>query len=70
VERAQRLLPGPRLGQPATGLQLNMVELPKAERLLPTVNPILAQWIIYFRHWHEESIMQQIQHPPIRGTAP
>jgi len=47
-------------------LQLNLVELPKAERLHPTVNPILAQWIIYFRHWHEETIMRQIQHPPIQ----
>jgi len=47
-------------------LQLNMLELPKAERLLPTVNPILAQWITYFRHWHEETVMQQIQHPPIQ----
>jgi len=47
-------------------LQLNMVEIPKAERLLPAMNPVLAQWITCFRHWHEESIMQQIQHPPVR----
>jgi len=49
-------------------LQLNLIELPKADRLRPQINPILAQWITYFEHFCEESVMQQIQHPPIQKT--
>jgi len=47
-------------------LQLNLVELPKADRLRTKISPVLAQWITYFKHWREESVMQQIQHPPIQ----
>jgi len=53
-------------------LQLNMIELPKADRLYHSrttgsqTSPVLADWIAYFKHWHEESVMQQIQHPPIQ----
>jgi len=47
-------------------LQLNMIELPKADRLRSHTNPVLAQWITYFRHSSEEHLMQQIQHPPIQ----
>jgi len=48
-------------------LQVNVIELSKADRLLlPTISPILAQWITYFQHWNEESVMQQIQHPPVQ----
>jgi len=47
-------------------LQLNLVELPKADRLRSRLSPILAQWITYFEHFREENVMQQIQHPPIQ----
>jgi len=47
-------------------LQLNLVELPKADRLRSRISPILAQWITYFEHFREEHVMQQIQHPPIQ----
>jgi len=47
-------------------LQLNMVELPKADLLRPHLGSILAQWITFFVHPCEEHVMQQIQHPPIQ----
>jgi len=47
-------------------LQLNLIELPKADRLRSRISPILAQWITYFEHFSEENVMQQIQHPPIQ----
>jgi len=47
-------------------LQLNVVELPKADRLRPRIGPVLAQWITYFKHWNEENLMQQLQHPPVK----
>jgi len=47
-------------------LQLNLVELPKADRLRSHLSPVLAQWITYFEHFREEHVMQQIQHPPIQ----
>jgi len=53
-------------------LQLNMIELPKADRLYHAqaagsqTSPVLADWIAYFKHWHEASVMQKIQHPPIQ----
>jgi len=47
-------------------LQLNMIELPKADRLRSHISPVLAQWITWFRHSSEECVMQQVQHPPIQ----
>jgi len=47
-------------------MQINVLELPKADRLCSSLPPVLAQWITYFRHWREENVMQQIQHPPIQ----
>jgi len=47
-------------------LQLNIVELPKADRLHTSIHPVLAQWVTYFQHWQEEHVMQQIEHPPIQ----
>jgi len=47
-------------------LQLNVLELPKADRLRSHLNPVLAQWVAYFEHFREESVMQEIQHPPIQ----
>jgi len=47
-------------------LQLNVIELPKADRRHSRISPVLAQWVTYFKHASEESVMQQIQHPPIQ----
>jgi len=54
-------------------LSLHVIELPKAEQLARAVNPAasqipgaLAQWVMWFRHWNEESVMQQIQHPAVK----
>jgi len=51
---------------PGRSLQLNMIELPKADRLRGCLVPELADWITYFKHWNEAHIMQQIQHPPVQ----
>jgi len=45
---------------------LNVVELPKADKVYPRAGSVLAQWVAYFKHWHEERVMQQIQHPPVQ----
>jgi len=50
-------------------MELNMIELGKADRLkshLGHLSPALAYWVTYFKHWYEERVMQQIQHPPIQ----
>ncbi len=47
-------------------LQLNLVELRKADRLgnLPSA---LTAWIKLFRHWQEEEIMSDITEAPVRA---
>ena len=46
-------------------LQLNIIELPKADRLGVTqVN--LAAWITLFEHWQEEPKMAAIAYPPVQ----
>jgi len=49
-------------------LQLHMIELPKAERTQAAsqIPQALADWITYFRHWQEESIMRTIERPAIQ----
>jgi predicted transposase/invertase (TIGR01784 family) len=48
-------------------LQLHLIELPKADRLRQGVQPAaLADWIAYFEHWQEDTIMNAITHEPIR----
>jgi len=64
-ELRDRRWPG-RVADPSRSLQLNMIELPKADRLRDDIVPALADWITYFKHWHEESVMQQIQHPHVQ----
>jgi len=46
-------------------LQLNIVELTKADRLgqLPER---LSAWIAYFEHWQEETRMSRLSHPPVQ----
>ena len=47
-------------------LQLNVIELRKADRLLPQHAGTLAAWVAWFEHWHEESIMSAITHRPVQ----
>jgi len=55
--------------QPAVGLgnllQLNLIELKKADRLSRDQD-VRAAWITFFEHWREETTMAAIDHPPIR----
>ena len=50
-------------------LQLNIIELPKAARLVATqgavngMSPALIAWLMYFEYSQEEEIMNQIAHP-------
>ena len=46
-------------------LQLNIIELPKADHLDALTGTIVA-WVTYFEHWQEESRMNQITHPPVQ----
>ena len=48
-------------------LQLHLIELPKADRLRPAGQAaVLADWIAYFEHWQEDTIMNAITHAPVR----
>jgi predicted transposase/invertase (TIGR01784 family) len=54
-----------------TSLQLHLIELPKADRLRQALSEgtqpaVLADWIAYFEHWQEDTIMNAITHEPIR----
>ncbi|MBK1631864.1 hypothetical protein CKO31_14185 [Thiohalocapsa halophila] len=46
-------------------LQMNLVELRKADRLGLTSGPLRA-WITFFKHWQEELIMAQFTHEPVQ----
>ena len=46
-------------------LQLNLIELPKADRL-GAGNPALAAWVAFLEHWQEERRMEQIDYPPVQ----
>ncbi|MBK5937713.1 Rpn family recombination-promoting nuclease/putative transposase [Halochromatium roseum] len=61
-ELRDRTRPDVRLGHE---LQLNIVELRKADRLghLPER---LSAWIAYFEHWQEETLMSSLSHPPVQ----
>ena len=61
-ELRDRRRPEVRLGRE---LQLNVVELRKADRLghLPER---LSAWIAYFEHWQEETLMSSLSHPPVQ----
>ncbi|WP_437881853.1 Rpn family recombination-promoting nuclease/putative transposase [Pseudomonas sp. LRF_L74] len=47
------------------GLQLHLIELPKADRLRGQAQR-LDDWITYFKHWQEDDLMSRISHEPIR----
>ena len=61
-EMRDRVRPEVRLGRE---LQLNIVELRKADRLgqLPER---LSAWIAYFEHWREDSTMSTHPYPPVQ----
>ena len=46
-------------------LQLNIIELPKADRL-GLAQKSLRAWVSFFEHWQEESTMNQIVYPPVQ----
>ena len=48
-------------------LQLNLIELRKADRLGLAAGPLSA-WVTFFEHWREEITMAAIQHPPIQAA--
>ena len=71
-EMRDRVNPLVRLG---SELQLNIIELRKADRLVCAgkvpnqpgyVTTPLAAWVLYFEHWKEENIMNQIAYPPVK----
>jgi predicted transposase/invertase (TIGR01784 family) len=63
-EMRDRWQPATRLG---AELQLNIIELAKADRLqASTQAPNLAAWVAFFEHWKEESTMSQLAYPPVQ----
>ncbi len=56
--------------QPATKLgpelELNIIELGKADRLASASAQGLAAWVAFFEHWSEESAMNQLSYPPVQ----
>ncbi|MFB6260695.1 MAG: hypothetical protein ABEJ96_05085, partial [Thiohalorhabdaceae bacterium] len=49
-------------------LQLNLVELKKADRLGHAFGP-LAAWVTFFEHWREDSRMAEINHAPVQEAV-
>lgn len=46
-------------------LQMNLIELNKADRLGLPEGPLCA-WITFFKHWQEELTMSNIAHEPVK----
>ena len=44
---------------------MNLIELPKADRL-GLAQPALRAWVAFFEHWQEESTMAAIAYPPVQ----
>lgn len=61
-EMRDRDQPGVLLGNE---LQLNLIELPKADSL-GLVSSRLAAWVLFFEHWQEESTMANIAYTPVQ----
>lgn len=47
-------------------LQLHVLELRKLDRQREQLSGTLADWIAYFKHWREDTIMSEIRHPPVQ----
>ncbi|MCV6589283.1 MAG: hypothetical protein OIF57_09670 [Marinobacterium sp.] len=48
-------------------LQLNIIEMKKADRLHPG-NDTLSAWITFFEHWQEDTLMANVSHPPVQNA--
>src|SRR5690606_33288912 len=46
-------------------LQLHVIELRKLDRQKES-SGTLTDWITWFKHWREDSIMNEIHHPPVQ----
>lgn len=46
-------------------LQMNLIELKKADRLGLSPSPLRA-WITFFKHWQEELTMATVAHEPVQ----
>jgi predicted transposase/invertase (TIGR01784 family) len=46
-------------------LQLNLIELPKADRLGLNTEALKA-WVSFFEHWNDEDIMANIHYEPVQ----
>ena len=46
-------------------LQMNLIELNKADRLERSPGPLRA-WITFFKHWQEELTMATVVHDPVK----
>lgn len=49
--------------------QLHVLELRKLDRQRGELTGTLRDWILWFRHWHEDGIMNDIRHPPIHKAS-
>ena len=47
-------------------LQLHLIELPKADRQRNGQGGTLTDWVSYFEHWREDTIMSEIRHTPVK----
>jgi predicted transposase/invertase (TIGR01784 family) len=61
-EMRDRQQPAVTLGEE---LQLNLIELPKADRAGLAAGP-LAAWVAFLEHWREEDRMAEIDYPPVQ----
>ena len=62
-EMRDRWQPATKLG---SELELNIIELGKADRLHSAFAHSLAAWVTFFEHWSEESAMSQLSYPPVQ----
>jgi predicted transposase/invertase (TIGR01784 family) len=61
-ELRDRIEPSLKLGDE---LELNLIELPKADRL-GAGEPAVVAWITFLEHWQEDRTMAQIDYPPVQ----
>ena len=62
-ELRDRWQPATRLG---AELELNIIELAKADRLHAAGAQGLNAWVTFFEHWKEDSTMGQLTYPPVQ----
>ena len=55
----------PEVALPESPFELNLVELPKADRLGQNGWSPLSAWVTFFEHAKDPEIMSQIDHPPV-----